>query len=129
MTAADPRHVLETDIAAGGVDHDVPHIRGSLELVDGADKVLRLAILQPAAGEVDVLGGKTGNDLARAETQIRNAAFVELNVDLLFEATAHENRSHAFHALEKTFHVLLTDQSQANEIFVAVKTQPHDRIE
>ena len=68
VTAADPRHILKTDIAAGGVDHDVPHVRGSLELVDGADEVLRLAILQPAAGEVDVLGGETGNDLARAET-------------------------------------------------------------
>ena len=41
------------------IDHDAPHVGGALELIDGADQVLGLPVLEPAPGQVDVLLGES----------------------------------------------------------------------
>ncbi len=52
----DARDILESNHGTAlVVDDDVSHVGGSLELVDGADQVLGLPVLESSPGQVDVL--------------------------------------------------------------------------
>ena len=125
-----PRHIFQTDNGAGCVvDHHAPHVGRALELVDGADEILSLPVFQAASGEIDVLLSQPGDDSVDAQPQVRNPSFVDFDVDLFLQTTAHQDGRHARHALQQTLDLPLGDQAEANQILVIVKADPQHRVE
>jgi len=71
------------------------------ELVDGADQVALCALLQPPGRNIDVLGGQARGQFLQRKPELGHLALVDLDLYLVFQATADLDRRHAFNRLQQ----------------------------
>ena len=71
VAAEDATHVLELDRRAVDLtDDDFADLVDALELIEGADEELGLAVLEHPAGQVDVFRGEATGDLVDGDAKI-----------------------------------------------------------
>ncbi len=130
MAADDPGNVLEADDAlAAGVHDDLVEVLGPLDLHDRAHHVLGLAVLKASSGEVDVLLGEAGHHLFDGQAQARHPALVDLDLDLLLQASGDDGPGHPLDSLDHALDFAVPDQAQAHELFFSGQADAYDGIE
>ena len=128
----DPGYVPQThDGALGAVDDDLAHFLGPQQFVDRPHQVFGLAVAQPATGQIHVLLGQPVHDLVHRQADVGQPPFVDVDLDLLFETAADDNRRDTFEPLDPAAQILFRKQPQADQVAALAAGQPQadDRIE
>jgi hypothetical protein len=115
-------------LAVAGGDGEVGELVEAAELVEGADEVADAAVLQLAAGEVDVLGGEALLDLGRGEGELGEAVLVEIDADDLLLSAAGSGGGDAF-GFFKLARELFGQGAQLCVVGVAVEAEAEDGVE
>ena len=91
----------QQDLASAVIgDHDPAHVVNLAELVDLADHVVHIEVVQAAAGLVEVLLPQDVGHLRDREAQLGHSPLVDLDTDLFFAAADHFHSGDAFDRLE-----------------------------
>ena len=101
MAAENAADVLE--LYRGAVDladDDLADVVDALEFVECTDQELGLAVLEYAAGQVDVFGVEPVGDLADGDAEVGQPLRLDFDLDLLFQAAVYAHCRHAFEAFE-----------------------------
>ena len=125
----DARHVAENNIASLLVAYDdAPDFVHRAELVEHADHVAGVLVVEAAAGLVEILLTQDVRDLGDRDAQLGQALLVDLDANLLFSAAEHLDGRHAFRRFETLLEFLFGQVAQLAQAQVAEDLHPHDRI-
>ena len=126
---ADLRHVAEPHEPSLGVLHDYrAHAVQGVQLVQGADQVAGLVLVDAAAGEVHVVVGERGPDLRDRDAVGGQPAFVHVHLDLPDQASFDTHRGNPVHCVEVLLEVLFGPLTDRGEREVAGDADPEDRV-
>jgi hypothetical protein len=124
-----PRHVAQQDRRAVRVGHDeIGQLLEGAELRLGLHRVLDLAALDEAAGDLDVLPAQGGEHVRRREPPRPQPLAVEPDADVAIRASEDDHRGHAVDRLELRLHHPTHELGGLHRRAVAVERDPHDRV-
>ncbi len=139
MAALDRRDVAQVDGAAGDVGHNgIAEFGNGFEFVKRPDQEALISFLQASAGKIDVLRPNPRRDFLDADTELREFLLVDLDLDLVFQATADLDSSSAFFGLQVGLYAVLCKTAQRFQSgfsavrricrFLVQEAEPHDRF-
>ena len=122
-------HVPEPDEPALGVlhDHRADAVEG-VQLVQGADQVAGLVLVDAAAGEVHVVGRERVPDLRDRDAVGGEPALVHVHLDLAYETALDADRGDPVHRVEVLLEVLLGPLPDRREAEFPGDADPEDRV-
>ena len=99
-----------------------------VQLVQGADQVAGLVLVDAAAGEVHVVGRERVPDLRDRDAVGGEAALVHVHLDLPDQPALDADRGDAVHRVEVLLEVLLGPLADGGERLVPGDADPEDRV-
>ncbi len=125
LDAADVAHADRASLVRG---HDqVGEGRHVLHAAHGAEHHLAVALVDAAAGDLDVLLLQRLPHLQDGDLVGGHAVGVDVDVDRALPAADHDDRADALHGLDALLDLLLRDLGDLAEIAVAGDDHAHDR--
>ena len=94
---------------------ELTHVRQRGVLIAGAHQVAQAALVDAAAGQIDVLLGQALDDLVTAEAQAGQAGQIQIDLNLVLQAAADLDRGDAGHRLQRLLQAVFGDAAQAFE--------------
>jgi hypothetical protein len=120
VAAGDRRHVAQVYRLAVAVGDDgVRHLLDRLELVQRSHQETLRALLEAAAGEVDVLGANAPRHGVDRQAELRELLLVDEDLDFVLVATAHLDRRRALDRLQVGLEAVVGKAAQSLEAFEA----------
>ena len=130
MGAVDLPDILQPYLAAVlEAKGDLGDLLYSLKFVQGADDIFGLSFFQLATGQVDILLGQALADLLDVQVHQADLLLVEIDPDLLFEATLHLHRRHPGHRFQGALDLLLRHVAVEEQVAASGQPQANDRIQ
>ncbi len=113
VALADFGDVLEAlRYAVVDLDQQVAHLVERAELVHGAHEIALRAVLDAAAGDVDVLVGQALDDVGDAQPELLQALLIDVDIDLVLETAADFHRSDAGRRFETFLEFVVGEPTQ-----------------
>ena len=105
--------VLQSDRhVAVDLDQHLAHFVERLELVDRAHEEALAALVDAAAGRIDVFGLQACIDVVDVDAEAGEFLLVDRNLDLVFQAAADLDRGDAGHRFEMLLEIVVGETAQ-----------------
>ena len=122
-------HVFHANFhAPAAAHHQIGDLVNGAKFIQGPHEVLRLAVQQTAAREVDVFLLQPPVDGVDVQAHHRQLPLADLDANFLFQPAFDAGRGHALEGLQFLLDFLFGDVAQHVHIFFAVNPHAHDRV-